>query len=93
MVARVAYTTTYTTTSASATGRLGDFIASVFHAIQLAHQEGRQIELPEELTEDEATRLSILISEMMQPPPMPRYAVDAMPPGLSEEESLNLALQ
>jgi hypothetical protein len=78
MVARVAYTATYTTTSASATGRLGDFIASVFHAIQLAHQEGRQIELPEELTEDEATRLDILISEMSQPP-MPRYAVDLMP--------------
>jgi hypothetical protein len=42
-----------------------NFVASVFHAIHMAQQEGRQIELPEELTEDVATRLGILISEML----------------------------
>jgi hypothetical protein len=57
----------------------------------MAQQEDRQTELPEELTEDEATRLDILILEM--PPPMPRYTVEVMPPGLSAEEALNLALQ
>jgi hypothetical protein len=68
-----------------------DFVANVFHTIQMARQEGRKIELVEELTEDEATRLALLMSEM--PPPMPRYAVNIMPPGLSEEEAFNLALQ
>jgi hypothetical protein len=49
--------------------------------------------LPEELTEDEATRLALLMSYMPKPPPpMPRYAVSLMPPGLAEEEAFNLAL-
>jgi hypothetical protein len=39
-----------------------DFIASVFHEIQMAQEEGRQIQPPEELTEKEAMRLGILIS-------------------------------
>jgi hypothetical protein len=56
-------------------------------------QEGRQIELPKELTEDEAMRLDILISKMSQPPPMPRYTLDLMPPSLSKDGALNLALQ
>jgi hypothetical protein len=55
-------------------------------------QEDRNIELPEELTEKEATRLGILMSEMSQPPPMPQYTLDLMPTCLSKEDALNLAL-
>jgi hypothetical protein len=69
-----------------------DFVGSIFHVIQMAQQEGRQIELPEELTEDETTRLALLMAEMPQPPPpMRQYAVDLVPPGLSEGEASNLA--
>jgi hypothetical protein len=57
----------------------------------MAQQEGRQIELPEEQNEDEATRLSILISEMPQLL-MPLSAVKHMPTGLSEQEAFNIAL-
>jgi hypothetical protein len=57
-----------------------DNVAYVLHAIQMAQKEGRQIELPEELTEDEMTSLGILISEMPQPV-LPRYVIDLMPPG------------
>jgi hypothetical protein len=39
-----------------------DFVASVFHEILIAQQEGRQIELLEGLTEEEAMRLGNLIS-------------------------------
>jgi hypothetical protein len=54
-------------------------------------EEGRQIELPEELNLEEATRLGILISKL--PQPMPRYAIEHMLEGLSEEDAFNLALQ
>jgi hypothetical protein len=54
-------------------------------------EEGRQIELPEELNLEEATRLGILISKL--PQPMPRYAIEHMSTGLSEEDSFNLALR
>jgi hypothetical protein len=37
-------------------------VANVFHKIQITQPEGRQIELPNELTDEEVTRLGILIS-------------------------------
>ncbi|KAK1649927.1 hypothetical protein QYE76_067732 [Lolium multiflorum] len=40
----------------------GDFVTSMFHEIQMQLEEGRKIELPEELIEEEAMRLGILIS-------------------------------
>jgi hypothetical protein len=72
-----------------------DFFANVFHDIQMALEEGREIELADELTEEEETRLGIFISELPQPPPLllPRYAVDLVPPSLSKEDTFNLALQ
>lgn len=66
------------------------FIASVFHDIQMTMEEGREIELLEELTEEEVMRLGILISELPQPPPsMPRYTVEHM----SDEDTYDQALQ
>jgi hypothetical protein len=41
-----------------------DFVANVLHDIQMALEEGREIELPKELTNEEATRLGILLSEL-----------------------------
>jgi hypothetical protein len=68
-----------------------NFVASIFHEIQMAQQEGRQIKLPEEQNEDEATRLGILISEMPQLL-MPLAAVEHMPTGLSEQVAFNIVL-
>jgi hypothetical protein len=47
----------------------------------------------QKLVEEEVTRLGILISELPHSPPLPRYTVDLMPTGLSEEDAFNLALQ
>jgi hypothetical protein len=43
-----------------------NFMACVFHDIWMALEEGRKIELPEELIDEEVTRLGILISELLQ---------------------------
>jgi hypothetical protein len=71
-----------------------DYVASVFLMIEMEQQEGKQIELLEELTEDEMTSLDILISEMPQPlAPMLRYAINVMPRGLLEEEAIHLVMK
>ena len=53
---------------------------------------GEEYDLPEELADEEMARLGILMSEVPQPP-LPRYAVGVMPPGLSPEEAYERALQ
>jgi hypothetical protein len=57
--------------------------------------EGREFEYPDNMTDDEIARLGVLVLEVDRPvqPPLPRYATCIMPPGLSEEEALRLALQ
>ncbi|KAK1664214.1 hypothetical protein QYE76_052373 [Lolium multiflorum] len=57
--------------------------------------EGRKFEYPETMTYDEIARLGVLVSEVDQPvqPPLPRYAICIMPPGLTEEEALQRALE
>jgi hypothetical protein len=70
-----------------------DFVTSMFHAIHMTLEEGRKIELPEEQTEEEAMRLGILMSELLNsPPPMPWYNVEHMMEGLSAEDDFNLPL-
>jgi hypothetical protein len=57
--------------------------------------EGRKFEYPNNMTDDEIARLCVLVLENDRPvqPPLPLYATGIMPPGLSEEEALRLALQ
>jgi hypothetical protein len=47
------------------------------------------------MTVEEIERLGILVSEVDRPmqPLLPRYATDIIPPGLTEEEALDRALQ
>lgn len=72
-----------------------DFVAYVFHDWQAAMAEGRKFNLPATMTDEEIERLCVLLSEVDRPvqPPLPRYATDIMPPGLTEEEALERALQ
>jgi hypothetical protein len=50
-----------------------NFVAGMFHNIQVALEKDREIKLLEELIEEEVMRLGILISEPLQPLLMPRY--------------------
>jgi hypothetical protein len=46
------------------------------------------------MTNEEITRLGILVLEVPQaPPPLPCYATDIMPAGLTEDEALQRVLQ
>nr|XP_051190371.1 pollen-specific leucine-rich repeat extensin-like protein 3 [Lolium perenne] len=57
--------------------------------------EGRKFKFPATMTDDEIERLHVLVSEVDQPvqPPLPRYATDIMPLGLTKEETLRRELQ
>jgi hypothetical protein len=66
-----------------------DFIATVFHDIHMTMEEGREIELFEELTEEEAMRLDMsdedaydqaLQASVPQPLPSYPWAAVASPP-------------
>jgi hypothetical protein len=72
-----------------------DYVAVVFQEWQLAMAEGRKFEYPDNMTDDEAARLGVLVSENARPvqPPLARYATSIMPTGLSDDEALRLALQ
>nr|XP_051205654.1 actin cytoskeleton-regulatory complex protein pan-1-like [Lolium perenne] len=72
-----------------------DYVACIFQEWQLAMVEGRKFEYPDNMTDGEAARLGVLVSENDQPvqPPLPRYATGIMPLGLSEDKALRLALQ
>jgi hypothetical protein len=50
---------------------------------------------PTTLADNEIARLDVLMSEVDRSvrPPLPRYATDIMPAGLSEDEALHRALQ
>ncbi|KAM0924360.1 hypothetical protein ACQ4PT_004980 [Festuca glaucescens] len=65
-----------------------DFVAYVFHDWQAAMAEGRKFNFPPKMTDEEIERLGVLVSEVDRSvqPPLPRYATDIMPPGLTEEE-------
>jgi hypothetical protein len=71
-----------------------DFTGCVFHTWQTAMEEGREFQLPVTMANDEIARLGILVSEVPHAPlPLPRYATDLMPEGLTEDEPLERALQ
>jgi hypothetical protein len=72
-----------------------DYVADVFHEWQQAMAEGRTFDFPENMTDDEMAQLGVLVSENDTPvqPPLPRYAIGFMSPGLSKDEALRLALQ
>nr|XP_051222113.1 leucine-rich repeat extensin-like protein 3 [Lolium perenne] len=57
--------------------------------------EGRKLNFPSAMTDDEIERLGVLVSRVDRPvqPPLPRYATDIMPPCLTEEEAQQRALQ
>nr|XP_051221758.1 formin-like protein 14 [Lolium perenne] len=71
-----------------------DYVTCIFQEWQLALAEGWEFDYPDNMTDDEIVRLDLLVSEVDRPmqPPLPRYATGIMPPGLSEEETLPLAL-
>jgi hypothetical protein len=72
-----------------------DYVVVVFQDWELAMAEDRKFELPDNMTDDEMAKLGVLITENVPhvQPPLPRYATGFMPPGLSEDEALRLALQ
>jgi hypothetical protein len=71
-----------------------DFVHNVLHDWQSAMEEGREFQLPVTMANDEIARLGILVSEVPHAPlPLPRYATDLMPEGLTEDEPLERALQ
>ncbi|KAK1679789.1 hypothetical protein QYE76_040637 [Lolium multiflorum] len=72
-----------------------DCVACIFQEWQLAMAEGREFEYPATMTDDKITRLGVLVSEVDRPvqPPLPWYATDIMPSGLTEEEALRRALE
>jgi hypothetical protein len=57
--------------------------------------EGRKFNQPATMTDEEIERLDVLVSKLDRPvqPPLPQYATDIMPLGLTEEEVLERALQ
>jgi hypothetical protein len=68
-----------------------DFVGYVFHVWQTTMEEGREFQLPTTMAEEEIERLGILVSEVDRSvrPPLPRYATDIIPPGLTEDEALH----
>nr|XP_051189942.1 actin cytoskeleton-regulatory complex protein pan-1-like [Lolium perenne] len=72
-----------------------DYVACIFQEWKLAKAEGQKFEFSDNMMDDEIARLGLLVSEVDRPvqPPLTRYATGIMPPGLSEEEALRLALQ
>ncbi|KAK1626244.1 hypothetical protein QYE76_000559 [Lolium multiflorum] len=63
------------------------------HDSEAAMAEGQKFNLPATMTDEEIKRLGVLGSKVDRPvqPPLPRYATDIMPPGLTEEEALERA--
>jgi hypothetical protein len=72
-----------------------DFIAYIFHNCQAAMAEGRKFNFPPTMTGEEIERLGVLVSQVDRPvqPPLPRYATNIVPPGLTKEEALQQALR
>jgi hypothetical protein len=71
-----------------------DFIALIFHNWQAAMVEGLKFDFSLAMTDEEIERLGVLVSQVDRPvqPPLPRYATQFMPPGLTEEHALQQAL-
>jgi hypothetical protein len=72
-----------------------DLFACIFHEWQAAKAEDRQFDLPPAITDEEIEKLGLLVSQVDQPvqPPLPRYATNIVPPGLTKEEALQQALR
>jgi hypothetical protein len=61
-----------------------DFVGSVCHKWQTCMDDGREFQPPATMTDDEIEMLIILVAEALEPPPpLPRYATDIMPAGLT----------
>jgi hypothetical protein len=71
-----------------------NFVACVFQDWQAAMAEGRKFDFALPMTDEKIERFSVLVSQVVRPvQPPPLYATDIIPPGLTEEEALQRALQ
>jgi hypothetical protein len=72
-----------------------DFVGYVFHEWKTTMEEGREFQLPTTMRDEEFKRLGILVLEVDRKarPPLPRYATNIMPPGLTKDEALERAVQ
>jgi hypothetical protein len=71
-----------------------DFIALIFHNWQAAMVEGLKFDFSLAMTDEEVERLDVLVSQVDRSvqPPLPRYATQFMPHGLTEEQALHQVL-
>jgi hypothetical protein len=67
-----------------------DFVSCIFHEWKAATAEGHEFNLPQAMADKEIEKLGVLVLRVDQAvqTPLPRYATDIMPQGLTEEEAL-----
>jgi hypothetical protein len=58
--------------------------------LSLSIAKGRKFEFPTTMNGEKIEKLGVLVSQVDRPvqPPLPRYATDIMPPGLTEDKAL-----